>query len=228
MKKTKTRLMATMSVLLFAGTIASGNVSVIKENKKIVTKTKVISSKSKVISKKSATLASQKKDNLPVLKKTELSPEEQIKALKYERMIKLLSAVDKEAEGGKSSADKEQEIKDAALKAEQAAMVEKFLLPTPIGSIKMQGELIVYAYIKTRVANYPDKSLGASVKSMFESKTATNPQHFALESLTLGFVTKKIKIKKGDVFGDWFVSDITNSFLEYTNKTTQKSIKKFY
>lgn len=229
MKNTQKKIILTIGAATLLSTTLLGNVSVAKNNN---TKKSQVKQTGKVLGSK----IDNKK--LPVLKEGMPQPElieekempkNDLKAIKYERIMNLLSAVDEKGkDGGKTALENEQDKKNQELKSEQVEMIEEFLLPTPIGSIKMHGELVVYAEIKINVVNYADKSPGVSVKKMFENESMAKPEHFTLESLSLGYTTKKIKIRKGDTFGFWSIKEVNGSYVEYIKSNTNQTIRKFY
>lgn len=225
MIKTMTKVALAIAVL------TSGIMAEVKVPQKKVPQ-KNIGIKAESFSKSEKMVKMKEKKPLPVLEKKQTNAEKE-KALRYDKIISILSKVDddkmvKENLGEKL---KEGELSDeerAAMRNSQLEMLEEFLLPEPVGIIVLSDKKEVFAKIRTNVVKHDKNDAGSPVSDIFNSEEIRPAKTYAFGGLSLSFSTKTIRIKIGDVFGDWKISHITNSAVVYKNTKTKKTITKNY
>lgn len=146
--------------------------------------------------------------------------------LKYEKIMKILSKVDE---------DNPNSLSDTKVKEEnnidKLELIESFILPEPISSIKIQGKLSVFALIQTNKINKNTETTGSALKTFIKNdkkENAIDSSLFKYQELVVGYNTKKIKLYIGQQFNGWKVTKLSKNSVEYTNIQSDEQILKFY
>lgn len=164
---------------------------------------------------------------------------------KYDAVIRLLKTKTN-VQGGEAVDDPEiSEFKIKQAKKEEKYKNEEFektLLPIPKKSIIINDSIIVYAEYREKILAENVKPYKGSTQEtqnnsgwkndplIMEALAESQNQEYKSLSVEDSFEYDKklIKLRVGDVFGNYVVKSLSSSVVVYQNKKTKKYIKKFY